>query len=258
MRANPVFDQLLESLQFRYQTGLAYARGLLLPPSSQKFVVFAQGRTGSWLLHDLLNHHPQIEMDKEVLQYPVYASLPLVTGHACGRCANIYGCHIQIRHLRDTQGVNPQQFLRDLHERQWQIIYLRRENYLRQSISSMVAVQRRIWKSSSTQTNPKQKVHIDCTELQSWLRQRQQNRIDELEALNGLPHMEIVYESDLLHSEKHQSTLNRIFEMFNVSPIPAKSQWRRLGSDNLTDIIQNYDEVAAIVEQTEFGAMLYD
>lgn len=246
---------------FRLQTWHAYLRSFTHSYADNRFIVFAQGRTGSWLLRDLLNCHPLIQADKEVLQYPVMSPYRVMQGHGSKYPHNVYGCHIQIKQIRDVQGQDADSFLKNLHQAGWKIIYLRRDNYLRQSVSSMLAVQRRLWKSrqdlNADQTeNTRQS--LDCDVLLEWLHQRDRNQKQEESALEKLPFLELVYERDLRSAEHHQRTAHKIFEYLGLESVTVGSTLKRLGSDNLAEQIQNYDEVAAMLESNGYAHFLND
>lgn len=255
---------------FRVQTWHAYLRSYTHRSAEHKFIVFAQGRTGSWLLRDLVNCHPDIHADKEVLELPVSYPFKALEGLSSKhiRKKTVYGCHLQIKQIRDVQGQDVGSFLTKLHESGWKIIYLRRENYLRQSVSSMVAVQRRLWKSRQSLTadqtprsnidQSNNKFTLDCDRLLEWLRQREVNRTQEISALASLPFLELVYERDLRCSDQHQSTAQRIFEYLDLKPATVTSSLKRLGADKITDQIENYDEVKDMLDATGHSHFLHE
>jgi LPS sulfotransferase NodH len=246
---------LTEKQQFRIQTWNAYLQSFIRCRSDQKFMVFAQGRTGSWLLRDLLNSHPRVHADKEVLQWPIQFPKRALLGLSSSYNTRVYGCHVQIKQIRDVQGKNVAEFLSYLHQQDWKIIYLRRNNYLRQSVSSMLAVQRRLWKSSQTEhlnsDGVEHKYTLDCSALLRWLNKRQIYRKQEQLALSGLPFLELVYEHDLRGCDQHQKTAERIFDYLGLDSVTVKSSLKRLGSNNLVEQIENYEEVVAMLESSQ-------
>lgn len=235
---------------------LAYIRAWLKRANipDNKFVIFAQGRTGSWLLYDLLNLHPEIHCDKEILSKKVFS--PKL--HVKGRCLRwpkvVYGFHVQIYQLMETQKIDPKKFLSNLHKNGWKIIYLRRLNILRQSVSVIIAQTRQ--KYYDTSANPLKGIYIECDELIGWLERREINLMKEKEALDGLPHIRIVYEEDLLRAEKHQKTLDTIFDYLGISSVPVKTKLARISSDQMPDFIQNYEEVVCVISKTKYAKFL--
>ena len=79
----------------------------------RRFLIFAQGRAGGTLLGTLLDDHPQIACEGEVLYRPV--ALPRVWCHA-GRARHrgvVYGCRVMIYQLIAFQRVrDPHRWLR--------------------------------------------------------------------------------------------------------------------------------------------------
>ncbi|HBE17486.1 MAG TPA: hypothetical protein DEG17_03890 [Cyanobacteria bacterium UBA11149] len=57
---------------------------------SNKFVIFGQGRTGSTLLYSLLNSHPQIHCDEEILEDRVFFPVQYVKGRCCKAKKKMY------------------------------------------------------------------------------------------------------------------------------------------------------------------------
>ena len=234
----------------------AYGRACYRPQPQRRFVIFAQGRTGSWLLHDFLNTHPDISCDKEVLDRPVVSPHWFIRGLAASASASLYGFHAQLRHLRDVQGLHPGRYLGDLHRRGWKIIHLRRDNYLRQSVSAMIAVKRGRWTEAVDSPRQTIKSHIDPAELWSWLERRESSRVAEQAALAGLPHLELVYERDLLRPACHQQTMDRVFDYLEISPCEITANLRRISGDDLAGCIENFDEVSALLRGSRFAHFL--
>jgi len=241
-------------LHLRSQEAMTYLRLASPARARVRFVIFAQGRTGTWLLHDLLNAHPQITCDKEILQPRRLAPYALVEGSSRRR-GPVYGFHVQIRQLLETQRLAPGEFLGRLHRAGWRIIYLRRRNFLRQSVSSLIARQRQLWHTTGPAETPGRMV-IDLDELMTWLDRRRDYLAQERAALQGLPHLSLVYEDDLLDAQQHQPTLDRVFGMLGVDAIPVAARVQRLGSDHLADTVENYAELVARVAVSPYREFL--
>lgn len=239
-------SQLRTTLRLRISEALAWARVACPVRAATRFIVFAQGRTGTWLLRDLLNAHPAIHCEKEILASRWLAPLVVLEGRSHRR-SQVYGCHVQIRHLVETHGIAPGPFLRQLHGAGWRVLHLRRRNLLRQSVSSLIARERRLWQT--TEDLPPRRFTIDLDELMAWLDRREAFLRQEAAALEALPHLALVYEDDLLEERCHQATADRVFAFLGVDPVPVKASLKRLGSDSLADSVENLgalvDRVAA-------------
>ena len=80
---------------------------------STRFVIFAQGRTGSSLLRSLLNAHPEVRTEGEILGRPVIDPVRFVERHATVSSPPVFGFKVKIYQLSDIQGVDPRAFWRD-------------------------------------------------------------------------------------------------------------------------------------------------
>lgn len=242
-------------LHLRGQEAMTYLRLASPVRARTRFVIFAQGRTGTWLLHDLLNAHPQITCDKEILQPRRLAPYAFVEGSSRGRCP-VYGFHVQIRQLLETQHLAPGVFLGRLHGAGWRIIYLRRRNFLRQSVSSLIARQRQLWHTTNPAALAQRRFTIDLDALMAWLHRRQHYLEQETAALQGLPHLPLVYEDDLMDAQQHQPTLDRLFGLLGVDAVPVAARVQRLGSDRLADTVENYAALVARVAASPYREFL--
>ncbi|BAQ64670.1 hypothetical protein GM3709_1435 [Geminocystis sp. NIES-3709] len=78
----------------------------------------------------------------------------------------------------------------------------------------------------------------------------------EKELLQEIPHLEITYEDHLLPTEHHQETLNIIFEYLGVKCFPVTAKLTRISTDNLSDSIENYEEIYNAISQTKYAHFL--
>ena len=92
-------------------------------------VLLSQGRSGSSLLRDLLQSHPDIHFDNEIFARRVAGRLvsPSLYIDSRSRLFGLpaYGCKVKVYQLTDHRGVSdPEDFLKDLEERGWHFIHL--------------------------------------------------------------------------------------------------------------------------------------
>jgi LPS sulfotransferase NodH len=238
----------------------AYLAARGVPAGQRKFVIFAQSRTGSSLLVDLLNAHPQVRCEGELLMHRVLAPRRFVEGNAARAATDAYGFKVKIYQLSNKQGLRPGEFLHDLHDRGWQVIYLRRDNILRQTISILAAKARGAY-SHAVNDGPlrDRTLAVDVPLLLNILRKRSQHVADEAACLVGIPHAEVCYEDDLLRETAQRETAARLFRLINVADdVLVKTKWVRTGRDILADSIANYREVEAALVGTQFEKYLSD
>ena len=268
-RAKTGIKKIMKSLF----TESAYAYFALCHTSkipSPKFLILLQGRSGSQLLGDLLNSHPDIHCDAEKIGWQKWDDLfdlkAYLKWRREKRTEPIYGVRFKLRHVTEVQEVNAAHFLRHFHSRDWKIIYSKRENRLRQEISSLIGNQRNKWSDTSAERCPElaegplagQKFEIECQQLLSSIEARERYAAQEEEVLAGLPHLTIVYEKDLLHAAHHQATLDRVFDYLGVPSVPVKTTLVRTSRNNLGDIISNDEEIVRFISQTKYAKFIDD
>jgi LPS sulfotransferase NodH len=223
-----------------------------------KFVLFAQGRTGSTLLGDLLRSHPAVFFGDEVLQARVRSTRVAVERLRWRHARHAVGFHVKIYQLTDDQGISdPGAWLRAMHRRGWRLVYLRRENLLRHVLSNMTAQAVNRYEDRDGAGDDVQ-VHVDPAELVHWMNVRQQFGRDEVTALVGLPHLALSYERDLQDSTTWDATMQRVFGHLDLDPVPVATTLRRQNAAALADLIANYADVESALTGTEFARFLDD
>lgn len=244
---------------------LFYLKALLQYPRHDiiKFVIFAQGRSGSSLLVDLLNNHPDIRCDGEILNV-VHAGKKFfptfyVKSMAKTSKEEIYGFKVKLYQLhsdsKPDQNVNAGQFIINLHKTGWKIIYIKRNNIFRQAISGLVAKSRGKWHHHQNQGNlALSKIKINPDKLLKSLRGREKYLCDEKEILKTVPHLKIIYEIDLL--KNREKTIDNVFKYLEAHPYPVKTNLVRTSKDNIDDIIVNYKEIKDYFLNTKYARFL--
>jgi LPS sulfotransferase NodH len=233
-------------------------------PPRQKFVLFAHYRTGSTLLTSLLRSHPQIQCDHEIFLSFTKADLKriflpqlYINGRAKSCKFSIYGFNLKLYQLIKLQ-INPSTLLADLYSAGWKIIYLKRQNILHLSISQLTALQKKQWHMYSQVSAKPSKVYIEGDRLFDEIHFNEQILLQEEVVLRNLPHLAITYEDDLLDAANHQETLDKIFDYLDVASSPVQSEMVKIGARQLSDRIENYEEVSARIRQTKFVRFLDD
>lgn len=243
---------------------VSYSRAFLQQNQTpkKKFVIFGQGRTGSTLLVDLLNNQPNINCEGEILNGRLYKKVLFPNLYVQGRCSKfadkVYGFKVKIYQLTEQQQIDPKKFILNLYHQGWKIIHLKRNNILRNEISTMVASLRKQWFATSENPLKNQKITIDCYQLLAGVERREIYQVKEQEILNKLDHITVVYEENLLRAENHQKTCDRIFHYLGLESLPVKTKLLKTTPNQLSDIIENYEEVVEKVSQTKYAKFLSD
>jgi len=246
---------------------LTYLRALFFLRKKTKFVIFSQGRTGSTLLVDLLNNHPDIQCDDEILNVQLSGKrifpILFVKAKANLNKKKVYGFKVKIYQLNNLnlmkshpdQNKDPKKFLINLYKSGWKIIYLTRKNILRQVISSHIAEKRGSYHHRTTEGKlALPKMYIDPKEILIQIKNREGYKDFEEEILKHIPHLKIIYEEDLLVNK--QKTLNKIFVYLGLDSYPVKSNLVRTSKKNLKDYIINYKELVKSISKTQYRYFL--
>ncbi len=228
-----------------------------LVAADPRFVIVTTGRTGSELLVSLLDSHPRIVCDSEVLSIPRAHPRRLVlrrsTRARARGCA--YGFKLVAEHARLQGPHDRSAFLRGFAERGFRIILLKRRDLLQQVVSSARGIE--------TGHHHRQRDRAEFTPMRvdpvavlcslAWF----EDGITFIRsALAGVPMLELTYEDDLLEPEQQQRAAERVCEFLGVSPAPVKTDLVKLAPRSLTDQLENFDEVAALLAQTRFASLL--
>ena len=96
---------------------------------NKKFIIFGQGRSGSTLLVDLLNSHPAIYCDDEILMYKVIFPKTYVKARSVSSKKHVYGFKVKIYQLWHQNILDSHKFLFHFYKSGWKILYLKRGNY---------------------------------------------------------------------------------------------------------------------------------
>lgn len=233
-----------------------YARlvGRRAHPAGTRFLIVTAGKTGSTLLVDLLNAHPDIDCDQEVLSHQVLMPQRLVATRAALAAPKAYGFKLRLPHLT-TQGYpDPAMPLAWWHADGWQLIHLVRRNLLRRTLSSIVA-SRRPSPHHTRRDGPVklQPLTLDVEQLLARMGRQHEMNLAEQAALADLPRLTISYEDDLVDAARHQPALDRVFAFLGLDPVPVTTRYVRIVAEPLERLITNFDEVRAAVRASPFA-----
>jgi len=230
------------------------------------FIIFALGRSGTNLLQDLLNNHPKIYCDGEILCNDHYYKFKFphfrVMSRSCIASINkkeFYGFHVKLNQLIFGQDLNdPEEFLRKLYDNGYSIIYLKRYNTVRQVISNVIAGYRGALhlRVNDKKQNIDNRIIVDCNYLIEKTLWREELKKTESKILEGIPHLKLIYENDLLSGSMHQNTANKVFKYLGLDKVKVKTRFIRTSKDNLKDIIVNYDEVVDALHKNSLSKFI--
>ena len=191
------------------------------PQDQVRVAIFAQGRTGSTVLEDLLESsgcfHPHWELLSKVhspfkrrfiwpLKYVI--GLSKIDSHN-------FTFHVKIPHLTNIQKVDPNAFLKTLAQEGWKIIYLKRANKVNHVLSNFIAQSRGQYHKFDKKDENVQ-ITVDCDLFCEKIHHRlDYDQLSE-QALEGVEHLNLIYEEDLEREEYHQKTADKIFDYLSL------------------------------------------
>lgn len=230
-----------------------------------KFVIYTRGRTGSTLLTELLNCHPEIYCDVEIFNFLYSGSRVKFPGMYIDSCSKraytagkkVYGFKVKISQLRfEHKYGNYDDILLNLYKKDWKFIHLKRVNFLRHQLSNIISFKTNIYHLRNGDKDFNKKVIVDCEKLlRGVIYGEEVERIEE-QNLKNIPHHTVIYEDDLLDNKKFQETADGIFQFLGVKSVPVRSDLKRITHDRLEDIIENYEEVEKFFLNTKYEKYL--
>lgn len=257
-------DSGLTRLLQSARSGVGRAAAVSISPLSrltsiQPFVILCPPRTGSQLLVSLLDSHPAIRCEGEILHDGSNVPLAYLTGRATlasRQGHDAWGCKVVtttfFRHGRRLG----EDILDRLRDRGFRFILLRRRNWLLQAISWAHGAQTSWHFSGGSDTErrftpaPEEVVHM------LWSVERE-DRHAEIFA-ERYDHLSLWYEDDLGTTDQQQRTVDRLAASLGLEPAPVAAGLTRGLGPRLEDRVGNLDEIAALVAQTRWGRFLED
>ena len=226
-----------------------------------KFLIYTRGRTGSTVLTDLLNCHPDVFCDVEIFNFLYSGSkikFPEMYIKSCSKRAakhgkSVYGFKVKIAQLRyEHEYDNYEEILRKLFNDGYKFIYLKRDNYFRHKLSNIISAQTRIFHLKNGDKNSPVKVNVDCDQLMEGIQYSEVVNKTESENLKDIDHITITYEDDLIENSKHQETADKIFGYLGLGTVKVRTDLKRIVPEDLEKIISNYNEVYDYFKDTEY------
>lgn len=229
-----------------------------------RFIIIGLGRNGTTLLTSLINSHPDVYCDSEIFwrRYNVKHLFPFLYINSLSRKAHLHNAHTYGFKLKVGQLVtenklrNYKSILRKLYRKGWKIIYVTRENFVKQAFSQYRAEQLELFESKNQSGKEISKILVDPEGFLDLIRIYQWNRKVEDEAIASLKYLPITYETDLLEPERHQFTANNVFRYLNLPSVTVKTDLIKLSDNTLLNNIENFKEVEACLREDGYSEFL--
>lgn len=240
---------------FEYYSILSYPFRPSTTPHT-KFVIFGRGRSGSTLLVKLLDSAPNVHCDDEILNRKVTAPLNYILRRSKLGNHSIYGFKLLTYQLRQHTKEKTDQackiFLKKLIDHDFKIIYLMRNNIMRQSLSNLYARHRMVWHEAANNQQEKTKITVNIKELNKWMTGSTKALNLENEWLEGLPYLKLEYENDLSTEDQQKKTIHKISEYLGIENLQYNTVLKRITPKEITAFVSNYDELEAFATKNNY------
>jgi len=218
-----------------------------------KFIIFTYQRTGSTLLVDLLNSHPLIKCEGELLLNRMHNPKVYINHRSQLSSAEAYGFKLQISHL-DYQRINDHEnFVTKIFNDGYKIIKLTRSDLFRTALSLQYAIDiQRFHFKNHIADHHLPIISIRPEELiksLEWIHS-QRNTLDKI--TKNLPHMALRYEDTLYDNTLHQKTIDSICNYLELPTAKVGSELIKATSDNMFEYISNKNEIIEYLNKTEY------
>lgn len=242
-------------------------------PDVRKFLILSRARSGSTLLTQLLNAHPDITCDREVLVRRVLGPRGYLNRLAQKATTRAYGAKllsyqmIQVQRFRDPVG-----FLEGLARDGFRFIHIERDTFA-QSLSLYMAQSSGIYhQGDGSGSGRKFREHGEKTHkpraaveinVEDFIRRLDWSRMlldYERHCLKNLPHLKVSYQADLVDEAGHQAVANRAYDWIGMppSPDPVAGGMKKILPSDPRQVIANYAALTQGVHKAGLAHMLPD
>lgn len=239
----------------------------------EKFVILFTGRSGSGLLCDLLDSHPDIKCYTELFMSPLLPaqvdewSLDQIENYFADRDDNPAkflssvwqrnaGKSIVGFKLKKDQHPDAETLL--LKDRTVTKVVLRRKNFLRQYVSYLIGRQTKQYVLHTGHSKRSAKVRFDPTEFTKYCEENDRyfsSVVDTLER-TGQEFIELYYE-DFENASDRQDALTPLMNALGVtSSASLKTSFIKQNPEPLDQIVENYDEVYDALKDSDYAPFL--
>jgi len=217
-----------------------------------RFVLFSRGRTGSKLLVQLLNSHPAVRCEGEVLNGFFWGAigqrlllplckrqpLPLLYYRAARSGAQAWGCK-----LFANQCSQPRQVVTGLARRDWRIVHLWRRDLLSQALSLEVARATGRWHRQLNRPEGATGVVLDPEAVRLSVAEMlvQHERYQQL--LQGIPHREVIYEDHLADPLRRDHAMRELLAWLGLPDAPLTTTLATTWEQPYCELVTNYAEI---------------
>lgn len=251
-----------------------------------KFVILALPRTGSTMLSKSLNKHSEILCDEEIFHFSFrknssrnqfkFFKIKLFS-KKINYVLNYPFTFFKIKNFLNTFYTNRRKenylargfklmyyqtlytpgLLTFLKENNVKVILLLRENIFKNAISDMRARQTGIYhkhqKTSGEKASKVQRFKVSISTLKKTMARIQHQKKQMEKILNDFDHLRLSYEK---LTEQWNDSIKKVESFLNVADEPLEAVTSKLSTENLKEVISNYDDVEDWLELHGYAEFL--
>lgn len=219
-----------------------------------RFLIIARARSGTTLLTNLLDAHPDVTCDREVLAKKVAAPRSYLANLAKKSTTKAYGAKLLSYQMVLVQEFSdPVGFLKTLKQDGVALIHLRRDTFA-QTVSLTRAQASSLYHSHTAKGSSSDRV-----DPEEFVRRLLWNaKLAEFEdrCLEDLEPLRLSYETDLAESTEQSTTANRVFSHIGVPSVDVTTSLKKILPSDPSKALENYDEIAEAVREAGLGHVL--
>ena len=220
-----------------------------------KFIVLSRSRTGSNLLLSLLNSHPDIIAEHEILAQLDGRDAREVVARAYGKQPHyVKAKGFKLFYYHPLGGGSPEVWDDLVAARDIRIIHLKRRNILRTLASRKIAGMKGVWAATSEarlDVGRHKTVSFTAAELEEGFRRTRNWETEGDRRFAAHPLLSVWYE-DLVRDP--DATLAQVLDFLGLRHVPLASDLRKQNPERLSALVSNYAELKSAFAGSQWAA----
>ena len=230
---------------------------------STKFVIYGQSRSGSTLLVELINTHPEVLCDGELFNQDAVRignrallslirafPMPYLSYMRRRAAGKTYGFKLLFYHLPMAR-----QVMRLLALTDWKFVHVYRRNIARQSLSNIVAETTQRWHKHKDDGATQSRIRVSVAELRREIEIRHRWRVREIDLIRPIDHLDLCYEDDLEREADWPATADKLSRFLGLAPFkPGHVSLKKILPRTDDNLIENYAELKPLLDSGEIAS----
>ena len=224
----------------------------------RRFALYMQGRSGSSFFCDLIDQHPEIRCNTELLNNKCinpYSFLRNIS-YYYGKKYPVWGFKFKCYQMHTGNIPSVEYFLNYLSDQNYKIICLTRKNSLKVSLSMWVAYRRGEQYHNTGESGERKKVTVTTDEVMRVIERAEDIHREMRESLKNIDALELVYEDDLEDPDKAVASCQKVFQLLGVDPIEVQSKFKKVSTGRLSDDLENAEEIYEFIKNSKYAHFL--